>query len=225
MNTTKREAPPAPINDQKRSREDVLVVKKLNFRRGSTSANELTKDSKNKQISPLNVRRSRRVKRRSSYGSSSESDVGGVRKKHDSSKDEDQPMRKREKPLTGFEVAEQKNCCSTPNRMGNDMKGCEAQFSENIHKPEQTFAQLVASPFGMKSGLNNSSFYDDDGTLAALNLSEIITSSAGVDPVQSGNCASSTKEEENQFYGLPLKVKELLQKYKGIESLYGKLLS
>ena len=67
-----------------------------------------------------------------------------------------------------------------------------------------------------------SSFYGDDSALAALNLSEIITSSAASVPAQRDICTSSMKEESNQFYGLPRQVKELLQKYKGIESLYGK---
>ena len=224
MNTIKRTANCASTNDQKRLRKDVVAVKKINFRR---SNEELTidrvKDYKVKKTSTLDVRRSRRSKRRSLNGSCSESEMVDDRKKVEPSMEDDQPVRKREKSLTGLKVAEEKNrYCSTPNRTGNDIQDCEAELSARYFKREQTNATSVSSPFGFKSLINSSSFCDDDGVLAALNLSEIITSSAALNRTQ-GNLAILPEEEENQFYGLPLKVKELLQKYKGIDSLYGKL--
>jgi len=101
-----------------------------------------------------------------------------------------------------------------------------APVSASVHKREPKFEGQPSSPFGadFKSVVDTSSFYGDDSALAALNLSEIISSSAAASaPVQRDNCESSTKEESNQFFGLPFEVKELLQKYKGIEHLYGKI--
>lgn len=221
MNTIKRTANCASTNDQKRLRKDVVAVKKINFRR---SNEELTKDRvkdyKIKKTSTLDVRRSRRSKRRSLNSSCSESEMVDDRKQAEPSMEDDQQVRKREKSLTGLKVAGEKNrYCSTPNRTGNDIQDCEAELSARYFKREQTNATSVSSPFGFKSLINSSSFCDDDGVLAALNLSEIITSSAALNRTQ-GNLAILPEEEEKQFYGLPLKVKELLQKYKGIDSLY-----
>lgn len=211
MNTAKREAHSLPMNDQKRRREGVPSVKKVNFRRKLTA--DHAKSNEIQKTSDLKVKRSRRSKRRSSYSSCSESEVN-----------EKRPAGKCKNPSTDVVFA-QENYCSTPVRRTSDMQNCVAQVSASIHKHEPTFEEHISSPFGtdLKSVVDTSSFYGDDSALAALNLSEIISSSsAASDPVQRENCINSMKEESNQFYGLPLKVKELLQKYKGIESLYGK---
>ena len=225
MNTVKREACSQPMNDQKRRREGAPSVKKVNFRRSSNCVltTDHAKDNKNQKTSGLKVKRSRRSKQRSSHSSCSESEVDG--KNSELSKSEKQPAGKCEKSLTGVAISEQKNFCSTPVRRGNGIQDCASHVSASI-QIEQAFERHTSSPFGagIKSVLDNcySSFYGDDSALAALNLSEIITSSAASVPAQHDNCTSSMKEESNQFYGLPLQVKELLQKYKGIESLYGK---
>lgn len=174
MNTIKRTANCASTNDQKRLRKDVVAVKKINFRR---SNEELTidrvKDYKIKKTSTLDVRRSRRSKRRSLNSSCSESEMVDDRKQAEPSMEDDQQVRKREKSLTGLKVAEEKNrYCSTPNRTGNDIQDCEAELSARYFKREQTNATSISSPFGLKSLINSSSFCDDDGVLAALNLSE-----------------------------------------------------
>ena len=228
MNTAKREAHSLPRNDQKRRCEGVPSVKKVNFRRSNDCVltADHAKDNKIPKTSGLKVRRSRRSKRRSSHSSCSESEVGGNGKNSELSKNEDRSVNC-QNPLAVVDVSGQKNCCSTPIRKGNDMQDCVAQVSASVRKHEQTFERDASSPFGtgIKSIVNNSSFYDDDGVLASLNLSEIITSSGASNPVQrDSNCTSSMKKESNQFYGLPVEVKELLQKFKGIGSLYGKIL-
>lgn len=226
MNTVKREAHSLPTNDQKRRREGAPSVKKVNFRRNNncllTAEADHAKGNENQKTSGLKVKRSKRSKRRSSLSSCSESEVGGDGKSRESSKHDKQPVEKCEKSLTGVVVSKQKTYCSTPIRRGNDIPDCVAHVSASIHV-EQAF-ERQSSPFGagIKSIVENSSFFGDDSALADLNLSEIITSSASSVPAQRDNCTSTMKEESSQFYGLPLEVKELLQKYKGIESLYGK---
>lgn len=200
MNTAKRETHSLSMNDHKRRCEEVPSVKKVNFRRKLTV--DHAKSNEIQTTSDLKVKRSRRSKRRSSYSSCSESEVN-----------EKQTAGKCKKPLT--EVGFAQNFCSTPVRSGNDIQDCVAQVSVSVKKHEPKFEGQTNSPFGadFKSVVDTSSFYGDDSALAALNLSEIISSSSATPaPVQ---C-------DNQFFGLPLKVKELLQKYKGIENLYGK---
>ena len=221
MNTAKREAYSLPMNDQKRRREGVPSVKKVNFRRKLTA--DHAKSNEIQTTSDLKVKRSRRSKRRSSYSSCSESEVDGNGKNRECSKNGKQPAGKCKNPLTDVVVFVQENYCSTPVRRRNDIQDCVTQVSASIHEHEPKFEGHASTPFrtDLKSVVDTSSFYGDDSALAALNLSEIISSSsAASDPVQREN--SSMKEESNQFYGLPLTVKELLQKYKGIESLYGK---
>ncbi|KAL9966164.1 hypothetical protein ACROYT_G024201 [Oculina patagonica] len=213
------------MNDQKRRREGAPSVKKVNFRRNSncvlTAEADHAKGNENQKTSGLKVKRSRRSKRRSSLSSCSESEAGGDGKNRESSKHGKQPNEKLcEKSLTGVVVSERKTYCSTPVRRGNDIPDCVAHVSASI-QVEQAF-ERQNSPFGagIRSIVENSSFFGDDSALADLNLSEIITSSAASVPAQRDNCTSSMKEESSQFYCLPLQVKELIQKYKGIESLY-----
>lgn len=205
MNTAKREAYSLPVNDHKRRCEDVPSVKKVNFRRKLTA--DHVKSNEIQTASDLKVKRSKRSKRRSSHSSCSESEVNEQRRSG-----------KCKNPLTDVVFAQ--NFCSTPVR-----RDCVAQVSASVHKPEPKFEGQSSSPFGtdFKSVVDTSSFYGDDSALAALNLSEITSSSSAASaPVQRGNCVTSMKEESNQFFGLPLEVKELLQKYKGIGNLYGK---
>lgn len=210
MNTAKREAHSLPMNDRKRRCEGVPLVKKVNFGRKLTAHH--AKSNEIQATTDLKVKRSRRSKRRSSYGICSESEVN-----------EKQPSVKCKNPSTDVVFAQ--NFCSTPIRRGNDIQDRVTQVSASVQKHEAKFGGQTSSPFAayFKSLLDTSSFYGDDSALAALNLSEIISSSSGASaPVQRDNCINSIKEESNQFFGLPLKVKELLQKYKGIENLYGK---
>ena len=208
MNTAKREAHSLPMNDHKRRCEGVPSVKRVNFRRKLTA--DHVKSNEIHTTSDLKVKRSRRSKRRSSYSSCSEGEVN-----------EKRTAGKCKNPAVGFA----QNFCSTPVRRGNDIQDCVAQVSASVHKHEPNFEGQTSSPFGtdFKSVVDTSSFYGDDSALAALNLSEIITSSSAASaPLKRDNCIRSMKEESNQFFGLPLEVKELLQKYKGIENLYGK---
>lgn len=209
MNTMKREAHSLTMNDHKRRCEGVPSVKKVNFGRKLTAAH--AKSNEIQTTTDLKVKRSRRSKRRSSYGICSESEVN-----------EKQPSGKCKNPSTDVFA---QNFCSTPIRRGNDIQDRVTQVSASVQKHEAKFGGQTSSTFGadFKSLVDTSSFYGDDSALAALNLSEIISSSSGASaPVQRDNCINSIKEESNQFFGLPLKVKELLQKYKGIENLYGK---
>ena len=209
MNTAKREAHSLPMNDHKRRCEGIPSVKKVNFRRKLTADHE--KSNEIQTTTDLKVKRSRKSKRRSSYSSCSESEVN-----------ENRPSGKCKNSSTDVVFAQ--NFCSTPVRRRNGIQDCAAQVSASVHKHEPKFEGQTSSPFGadFKSVVDTSSFYGDDSALAALNLSEIISSSSAASaPVQRDNCISSMKEESNQFFGLPLKVKELLQKYKGIENLYG----
>ena len=210
MNTAKREAHSLPMNDHKRRCEGVPSVKKVNFRRKLTAAH--AKSNEIQTTTDLKVKRSRRSKRRSSYDICSESEVN-----------EKRPSGKSKNPLTDVDFGQ--NFCSTPIRRGNDIQDCVAQVSASVQKHEAKFIGQTSSTFGadIKCLVDTSSFYGDDSALAALNLSEIISSSSCASAhVQRDNCINLIKEESNQFFGLPLKVKELLQKYKGIENLYGK---
>ena len=201
MNTAKRETYSLPMNDYKRRCEGVPSVKKVHFRRKLTV--DHARSNEIQTTSDLKVKRSRRSKRRSSHSSCSESEVN-----------EKRTAGKCKTPLQ-HEVVFAQNFCSTPVRSGNDM-----QVSASVQKHEPKFEGQTSSLFGddFKSVVDTSSFYGDDSALAALNLSEIIgSSSVASTPVQRDNCIIS-----NQFFGLPLQVKELLQKYKGIENLYGK---
>ena len=212
MNTAKRETYSLPMNDHKRRCEGVPSVKKVNFRRKLTA--DHAKSNGIQTTSDLKVKRSRRSKRRSSYSSCSESEVN-----------EKRTAEKCKNPLT--EVVFAQNVCSTPVRSGNDIQDCVAQVSASVQKHERNFEGRTRPPFGadFKSVMDTSSFYGDDSALAALNLSEIISSSSATSvPVQRDNCISLMEEESDRFFGLPLQVKELLQKYKGIENLYGKRL-
>lgn len=197
MNTAKREAQSIPITEQKRRREGVPTVKKLNFTRKKSEP--AIKSNEIQRKAGLKVRRSKRSRRKSSYSSCSESEVV-VNEKLKNSEG---------KPLNAFQPSEQKNCCSTPvARQPSVALACV---------PERVQELQVFSPASF------SFLSDDDVALAALNLSEIITSSCGTsDTVKGDIIASSRQEGSNQFYGLPVKVKELLQKLKGIETLYGK---
>ncbi|CAH3199256.1 unnamed protein product, partial [Porites evermanni] len=128
------------------------------------------------------------------YSSCSESEVVvNEKKKHSEGK-----------PLNVFQPSEQKNCCSTP----------VARQPSVACVPERVQELQAFSP------ASSSFLSDDDVALAALNLSEIITSSCGTSDTVKGDIVSSRQEGSNQFYGLPVKVKELLQKLKGIETLY-----
>lgn len=204
MNTAKREAQSIPITEQKRRREGVPTAKKLNFTRKNhctTTSEPAIKSNEIQRKAGLNVRRSKRSRRRSSNSSCSESEVLVNDKKKLSEG--------KAKPLNAFQSSEQKNCCSTPvARQPSVALACV---------PERVQELQVFSP------ASSSFLSDDDVALAALNLSEIITSSCGTsDTVKGDIIASSRQEGSNQFYGLPVKVKELLQKLKGIETLYGK---
>lgn len=197
MNTAKREAQSIPITEQKRRREGVPTVKKLNFTRKTSEP--AIKSNEIQRKAGLKVRRSKRSRRKSSYSSCSASEVVvNEKKKHSEGK-----------PLNAFQPSEQKkNCCSTP----------VARQPSVACVPERVQELQAFSP------ASSSFLYDDDVALAALNLSEIITSSCGTsDTVKGDITIRSRKEESNQFYGLPVKVKELLQKLKGIETLYGKI--
>lgn len=195
MNTAKREAQSIPITEQKRRREGVPTVKKLNFTRKTSEP--AIKSNEIQRKAGLKVRRSKRSRRKSSYSSCSESEVV-VNEKLKNSEG---------KPLNAFQPSEQKNCCSTPVARQPSV----ACVPERVHEL-QAFSPASCSFLS-----------DDDVALAALNLSEIITSSCGtLDTVKGDIIASSRQEGSNQFYGLPVKVKELLQKLKGIETLYGK---
>ena len=216
MNTAKREAQSLPMNEQKRPCKGVPSVKKVNFTRKDNCVFtvELQKANEIQRNTGLKVKRCKRSRRRSSYNGSGKSKNG----------DYD------EKPLTSvYDVFEQKNCCGTPvarRPSGNDIQESDACAPERIQERKQSLGQQVFSPFetGIKSVVNNTSFYDDDVALAALNLSEIITSSSRAsNEVEQDHLTNSLQAESNQFYGLPLKVKELLHKFKGIETLYGKL--
>lgn len=233
MSTAKREAQSLPMTEQKRRRESVPSVKKVNFMHNSNSAltADHPKNNETQKKSGLKVRRSRKSRHRTSYNSCSESE-GGVDEKSSRLSKIDVTNNREElqdgKRLNAVNAQEQKNCCSTPvSRRGNDVKDCGAHVSQNVHEREQSFGRhAINSPFGtgIKSMVNNSSFYDDDVALAALNLSEIITSSGVASTaVEGDNGASLLTNESNQFYGLPLKVKELLHRFKGIETLYGKI--
>ena len=211
MNTAKRETYSLPMNDHKRRCEGVPSVKKVHFRRKLTV--DHAKSNEIQTTSDLKVKRSRRSKRRSSHSSCSESEVN-----------EKRTAGKCKNPLQ-HEVVFAQNFCSTPVRSGNDMQDYVAQVSVSVQKHEPKFEGQTSSLFGadFKSVVDTSSFYGDDSALAALNLSEIIgSSSVASTPVQRDNCITSMEEVSNQFFGLPLQVKELLQKYKGIENLYGK---
>jgi len=133
---------------------------------------------------------------------------------------EKRPSGKSKNPLTDVDFGQ--NFCSTPIRRGNDIKDCVAQASASVQKHEAKFGGQTSSTFGadFKSLVDTSSFYGDDSALAALNLSEIVSSSSCASAHVQRDNINSIKEESNQFFGLPLKVKELLQKYKGIENLY-----
>lgn len=211
MNTAKRETHSLPMNDHKRRCEDVPSVKKVNFRRKLTADKlNYAKSNEIQATSDLKVKRSRRSKRRSSHSSCSETEVNEKRSAGEC-----------KNPST--EVIFGQNVCSTPVRRGNDIQDCVAQVSASVQKHEPKFEGQTSSPFGadFRSVVDTSSFYGDDSALAALNLSEIFSSSSATSaPVQRDDC--SMEEESNQFFGLPLQVKELLQKYKGIENLYGK---
>lgn len=203
MNTAKREAESIPITEQKRRREGVPTVKKLNFTRKNhctTTSEPAIKSNEIQRKAGLKVRRSKRSRRRSSYSSCSESEVVVNEKKKLSEG--------KAKPLNAFQPSEQNNCCSTP----------VARQPSVACVPERVQELQAFSP------ASSSFLYEDDVALAALNLSEIITSSCGTsDTVKGDIIASSRQEGSNQFYGLPVKVKELLQKLKGIETLYGKI--
>ena len=201
MNIAKREAQSILITEQKRRREGVPTVKKLNFTRKNhctTTPEPALKSNEIQRKAGLKVRRSKRSRRKSSYSSCSESEVViNEKEKHSEGK-----------PLNAFQPSEQKNCCSTP----------VARQPSLACVPERVQELQAFSP------ASSSFLYDDDLALAALNLSEIITSSCGTsDTVKGDITVRSRKEESNQFYGLPVKVKELLQKLKGIETLYGKI--
>ena len=203
MNTAKREAQSIPITEQKRQREGVPTAKKLNFTRKNhctTTSEPAIKSNEIQRKAGLNVRRSKRSRRRSSNSSCSESEV--------LVNDKEKLSEGKAKPLNAFQSSEQKNCCSTP----------VARQPSVACVPERVQELQVFSP------ASSSFLSDDDVALAALNLSEIITSSCGTsDTVKGDIIASSRQEGSNQFYGLPVKVKELLQKLKGIETLYGKI--
>lgn len=188
--------------EQKRRREGVPTVKKLNFTRKNhctTTSEPAIKSNEIQRKAGLKVRRSKRSRRRSSNSSCSESEVLVNDKKKLSEG--------KAKSLNAFQPSEQKNCCSTP----------VARQPSVSCVPERVQELQAFSP------ASSSFLYDDDVALAALNLSEIITSSCGTsDTVKGDIIASSRQEGSNQFYGLPVKVKELLQKLKGIETLYGK---
>jgi len=177
----------------------------------------------------LKVRRSKRSKRRTSYSSCSESEIGEKDLRLSRIDVDNNSREHAENDLIAVHVSGQKNCCSTPVlRRGNGMQDCMEDVSKTIHEREQSFGQVANSPFGagIKCVVDNSSFYDGDVALATLNLSEIISSSCGASKtVEGSNSASSLTEESNKFYGLPVKVKELLYKFKGIETLYGKVIS
>lgn len=197
MNIAKREAQSILITEQKRRREGVPTVKKLNFTRKTSEP--AIKSNEIQRRAGLKVRRSKRSRRKSSYSSCSESEVVvNEKKKHSEGK---------AKPLNVFQPSEQKNCCSTP----------VARQPSVACVPERVQELQAFSP------ASSSFLSDDDVALAALNLSEIITSSCGTSDTVKGDIVSSRQEGSNQFYGLPVKVKELLQKLKGIETLYGKI--
>ena len=201
MNTAKREAQSILITEQKRRREGVPTVKKLNITRKNhctTTPEPAIKSNEIQRKAGLKVRRSKRSRRKSSYSSCSESEVViNEKEKHSEGK-----------PLNAFQPSEQKNCCSTP----------VARQPSVACVPERVQELQAFSP------ASSSFLYDDDVALAALNLSEIITSSCGTSDTVKGNITvMSRKEESNQFYGLPMRVKELLQELKGIETLYGKI--
>ena len=231
MNTTKREAQSPPVNDQKRRCEGVPSVKKVNFKRNSKTT-DLAKGNEFQRNSNLKVKRSKKTRRRTSCSSCSESEAGVEEKNHVLPKMDvvhvgDNSSELDKNPLMALRLSEQKNCCSTPvSSSGHGVQNGVSLVSESSHKRELSVGQHVNSPFGtpgIKSLINNSSFYDDDVALASLNLSEIITLSCGaINVVEGADSLNSLKDFTNQFYGLPLKVKDLLHKYKGIETLYGK---
>lgn len=228
MNSVKREGQSLPMTEQKRRREGVPSVKKVNFRRNSNNVltGESAKVNEIQKNAALKVRRSKRSKRRTSYSSCSESEIGEKDLRLSRIDVDNNSREHAENDLIAVRVSVsgQKNFCSTPVlRRRNGMQDCVGDVSKTIHEREQSFGQLANSPFGAGIGtvVNSSSFYDDDVALATLNLSEIISSSCGTSKaVEGGNGASSLTSESNQFYGLPLKVKELLYKFKGIETLY-----
>ena len=222
MNIVEREAHSLPTNDQKRRREGTPPVKKVIFRRRNDCASTAihAKDSETQKTSVLNVKRSRR----SSQSSFNEIEAGGNGKSRESSKnEEEQPVGKCTESSTDVVVPVKISYCSNPVRKGNDITEIAAsgiQIEKALGHGSSHF------PGGMQNEVDSSSVFgddsDSDSALADLNLSEIISSTAASDAAQRNNCASIGKEESNQFYGLPLQVKELLQKYKGIENLYGK---
>lgn len=235
MNTAKREAQSLPMTDQKRRCEGIPSVKKVNFRRNSKTT-DLAKGNEFQSNSNLKVKRSKKPRRRASCSSCSESEAGADEKNHvlpkmDVAHVDDNSSEHDKNPLMALRPSEQKNCCSTPvSSRGHGMQNCVPLVSESIRRRELSAGQHADSPLigtpGTKSLVNNSSFYDDDVALASLNLSEIITSSCGtinvVEGADSLNSLKDAKGSANQFYGLPLRVKDLLHKFKGIETLYGK---
>ncbi|XP_068670682.1 helicase POLQ-like isoform X1 [Montipora foliosa] len=204
METAKREAQSLPMSEHKRPRNGVPSVKKITFSRCESTCVSLAKDDEIRKNRSFNTTKSKSSRRSTSRKSFRESDVCAEKRTADIVDDIDHG-------LSG-----QNAFCSTP-------------FLSRVHDKDgsssfcKTFNQRKDSPFrnGFKSLINNSSFYDDDADLAALNLSEIITSSCPAsNALGDDNDQTSLKDACDQFYGLPMKVKELLLKFKGIETLY-----
>lgn len=216
MESFKREAQSLPTNEKKRPCNDLPLVKKINFNRCNSKCaidrEDVFEGGEIQTNCSSNRRRKTRSRRVNSQSSFCTRDVG-PEKMTGISEATDVPhvsMIVEEDEKDSSDVlcrSEHKGVCNTPR--GHDMVNGFSPFSKSFHMGKH-------SPFGtgVTSLINNSSFYEDDVALASLNLSEIITSS----------CSSSNDlvDDSCQFYGLPMKVKEMLRKFKGIETLYGK---
>lgn len=229
MIPVKREAHCPPETEQKRRCKGV-PSRKVNFGHNSADVLATADHTKGREVhknTGLKVRRSKRSKRRTSNSSCSESEFLAVEKEGPkldvpwTGLDASSDVERQEKALL---LSEHRNCCSTPVlKRGHDLLDCVPVVSESILEREQSARRYAITPLvkGCEGQANNFSFSDDDVALASLDLSEIIKSSGtALNTAGEGNGPNSGQVTSNQFYGLPMKVTELLRKIKGIETLY-----
>lgn len=233
MIPVKREAHCPPETEQKRRCKGV-PSRKVNFGHNSADVLATADHTKGREVhknTGLKVRRSKRSKRWTSNSSCSESEFLAVEKEGPkldvpwTGLDASSDVERQEKALL---LSEHRNCCSTPVlKRGHDLLDCVPVVSESILEREQSARRYAITPLvkGCEGQANNFSFSDDDVALASLDLSEIIKSSGtALNTAGEGNGPNSGQVTSNQFYGLPMKVTELLRKIKGIETLYGECL-
>ena len=240
MNSTAGKTNVALFSNHKQEYQDIPEIKKLQFSHKRTrkclslaSTGVLSQKTNN-----LIVKRSKRSKLRTSSSSCSESEIcseENFRESRTSGVREQEIFELWSPNLIDFvDNTEKKAYCSTPIGRNNIQKERLVPIlrSSALMKKQGTpqCERIVNSTFdtSINAVVKGTSFHGDDGDLAALNLSEIIARSARLEPVRENSCCSFSEpfpDTENgkwqMFYGLPMTVKELLHKYRGIESLYG----